>query len=183
MPDQDPVTSRRISSQLISYLVGGLTLDDFAQWVKATPELRSILSPTDYAALMSIDFQHTESPSLLDKLLRGYIDWAQHEKEQLAELLMAIIWKDRPLTALVSMYEKFTHGLTFLNTLGNEYGKSILSTYGANPESVEGHESTLMAVYPKARDEAKRILHSLVSGKITFTGTYTQEGHPEYIER
>ncbi|WP_375446309.1 hypothetical protein [uncultured Fibrella sp.] len=131
---------------------------------------------------MSIDFQEATAPSLLNKLLRGYIDWAQHEKEELAELLMDIIWKEDALAALVRAHEHFKHGLRFLNVLGNEYGLAVLNAYGPEPKLKEGHENMLAVIYPKARDEAKRILTCLVSGKIKFTGTYTQEGYPEYVE-
>ncbi|RYF75609.1 MAG: hypothetical protein EOO39_06665 [Cytophagaceae bacterium] len=131
---------------------------------------------------MSIDFQQAQTPSLLDKLLRGYIDWAQHEKEQMAELLMAIIWKDDASAALINAHDKFKQGLRFLNVLGNEYGLAMITNYGSAPKQGDGHERMLAAIYPKAREEAKRILTCLVSGKIKFTGTYTNEGCPEYVE-
>ncbi|MEZ0541473.1 hypothetical protein [Fibrella arboris] len=178
MPDQYLATSRRISSQFIAYLVGRLSIDDFAEWVRQTPELTTVLSPTDYTELMSIDFQHAKAPSLLDRLLRGYIDWAQYEKEQLAELLMAIIWKDDLAASLATAQEQFKHGLRFMNVLSNEYGKSILSTQGLK----KADERLLASVYPKVCDEAKRLLACLVAGKIKFTGTYTSEGYPEYVE-
>lgn len=182
MPDQSLATSQQISSQFIAYLTGRLAIEDFAQWVNETSELSAVLSPTDYAELMSIDFQEATAPSLLNKLLRGYIDWAQHEKEQLSELLMDIIWKEDALAALVRAHEQFKQGLRFLNVLGNEYGLTVLTTCGPDPKLNDGHESLLASIYPKARDEAKRLLVCLVSGKIKFTGTYTQNGYPEYVE-
>ena len=171
--------SRSISTQLIAFLVGNLPLSDFEQWIYQTPELRHVMAATDYEVMMSINFQQTEAPSLLNRLLRGYIDWAQYEKEQLSELLMAIIWKDDVVSALIRAYEQHANGLIFLHVLGVDYGLMMLTTAGATARQ----EELLTAIYPKAREEAKRLLTRLVSGNITFTGTYTPEGHPEYRER
>ena len=178
MPDLDLTITRRISAQIIACLVGKLPLTDFDAWVQQTPELRSLLSPGDYAELMSIDFQQIATPSLLDKLLRGYIDWAQYEKEQLAELLMAIIWKDNVPAALAELHEHFTHGLTFLDVLGNEYGLAVKVAQSPNAKPGADLDTIMKTIYPKARLEAKRLLACLMAGKIEFTGTYTQEGYP-----
>lgn len=176
--------NRPIIAQFIAFLVGKLSITDFAEWIPShTAELNAVLSPTDYAELMTIDFQSPQAPSLLDRMLREYVDWAQYEKEKLAELLMAIIWKDDAPRALVSAHEQFRQGLRFLNVLGNEYGRTIAKVHGTVPKSEDEEDRLLTAIYPKAREEAKRLLSCLVADKIKFTGTYTQEGYPEYIEQ
>ncbi|ARK09076.1 hypothetical protein A6C57_01390 [Fibrella sp. ES10-3-2-2] len=182
MPDLDLTMSRQISAQIIAYLVGNLPIDDFATWVHKTPALRSLLSPADYDELMSIDFHQTTAPSLLDNLLRGYIDWAQYEKEQLSELLMAIIWKDNAPAALIQANELYTQGFTFLKVLGNDYGLAVRTAYGDAPSVKAEDDTLLLTLYPKAREEAKRLLTSLVDGRIAFTGTYTPDGTPEFTE-
>ena len=182
MPDLDLAMSRQISAQLIAYLVGKLPIADFATWIHETPALRSLLSPADYDKLMSIDFQQATAPSLLDNLLRGYIDWAQYEKEQLSELLMAIIWNDNAPAALVQAHERYTQGLTFLKVLGNEYGLAIRTAFGPTPGPEAEQDPLLTTLYPKVREEAKRLLTCLVADRITFTGTYTPEGFPEFTQ-
>ena len=173
--------SRYISTQLIAFLVGNVSLTDFNQWIRQTPELRYVLTPTDYNTLMTTNLQQAEALPLLDRILRGYIDWAQYEKEQLSELLMAIIWKDDAITALVRAYEQYRQGFTFLSVLGVDCGLALLTATNSMPNAAR-QEEILATIYPKACNEAKRLLTCLVAGKITFTGEYTPNGRAIFTE-
>jgi hypothetical protein len=176
-----------VHTHLSDFLSGKITPEAFTKWVGQTPELKELLAEADYQQLAADPLKQTVSRDSLEEVLRKYVDWAQYEKEKLAETLMAIIWNENPVNALIDLYERYSKGQRFLHTLGLKYGRLFAQRSPARrlrtplPASPEAREALLQKVYPQANAEAKRLLGLLVAERIQFTGTYTTEGHPEYL--
>lgn len=179
-----------VSAHLSDFFNGKITPEAFEQWVGQTPELKELVTEDDYFRLISTDFKVADARHSLEDLLRKYIDWAQYEKEKLAETLMCIIWKDKAIDALLDTYQRYTNGQRFLHTLGYKYGKLFVSTDAprslrrkltAEPEPVDP-QALFEKIYPDVKAEATRILGLLLAERIQFTGTYTVGGCAEYTE-
>ncbi|MEZ0607887.1 hypothetical protein ACAW74_05185 [Fibrella sp. WM1] len=179
-----------VSAHLSDFFNGKITPEAFEQWIGQTPELKELVTEDDYFRLVSTDFKVADARHSLEDLLRKYIDWAQYEKEKLSEVLMCIIWKDKPIDALLDTYQRYTNGQRFLQTLGYKYGK--LFTQAEAPRSLRrkltsdpaplDHDALFEKHYPELKAEATRLLGLLVADRIRFTGTYTVGGCAEYTE-
>lgn len=180
-----------VNAQLSDFFNGKITPEAFEEWLGQTPELKELVTEDDYIQLISTDFKLADARNSLEELLRKYVDWAQYEKEKLAETLMAIIWRDKAVDALIDTYERYCNGQRFLRTLGLKYGKPF-----AQPNSPKTFRHRLMPdpdltdqqaffdkIYPDVSAEAKRLLGLLIAERIQFTGTYTIGGCPEYTEQ
>jgi hypothetical protein len=176
-----------VHTHLSDFLSGKITPEAFTQWVGQTPELKELIAEDDYRQLAASPIQQVVSRDSLEEVLRKYVDWAQYEKEKLAETLMAIIWNENPVNALVDLYERYARGQRFLYTLGLRYGRLFVQRTPARrvrtvaPPTADERDALLQKVYPQANAEAKRLLGLLVAERIQFTGTYTTEGNPEYV--
>ncbi len=183
MPNLDLTESRHLSTQLIAFLVGNFPVTEFEAWVHQTPELRTVLNQPDYDELLTIRAEHPNAHLAYESILNPYIDWAQYEKEQLAELLMAIIWEDNAPAAMNRLRELFLKGYDFLAVLVTQHSHQLVATTSTKTRTPAQQEALMANLYPKLRAEANRVLVQLVAGKICFTGTYSSEGCPDYIEQ
>jgi hypothetical protein len=181
------IMNETVHTHLSDFLSGKLSPEAFTEWVVQTPELKELIAEDDYQQLAANVPKQAVSRDSLEEVLRKYVDWAQYEKEKLAETLMAIIWNENPEHALIDLYQRYSRGQRFLYTLGLKYGRLFAQPTGTRrlrmiaPPTPEEREALLQKVYPQATAEAKRLLGLLVAERIQFTGTYTSDGHPEYV--
>lgn len=171
------------------FLYESESLASFEQWLYATPELEAVLGKEDYLALLSLDFSQKVIRHEIDKLLSQHISDGEYETWRLQKMLADLLEGEGiPVYELCEFYELYCRGLSFLETLGLEYGLPIkvppagYSSDYFDELSDEEQERLLADCLPGAKEEARKVLNLLESGGVAIAPETDDLGNYRYID-
>lgn len=163
-------------------LYGDKAVLEFESWLYADKRLESILSAEDYLELLSLGYKSSTAKYELSKLLERLVDKGEYEKWRLTKMLTKALQRDKDLPhLLMSFYDLYCKGYSFLDNLGLGYGLAVEVPYSQadywDELSAEQQQELLASFYPQLDIELRKVIDWLTSGKITLTGNKDQYNH------
>lgn len=141
-----------------------ITVEDFEQWVYATPEIEDHFGYALYLDLISLDFRDKYIYLDLERMLTPVIPFGELEYRRIKAGLEKVASDTHEIDeVLASIYEDYCDGYGFLRFLGLAF--ALLS-------GTDGELHINQAVRELLREEARRILSFIDSGKIKVTGKF-----------
>ena len=160
-------------------LYGDKTVLEFEVWLYANKNLDNILNPEDYLELISLGYKSSTAKYDLAKLLEPLVDKGEYEKWKLLKMLAKALQRDKELPQLLmSFYDLYCKGYSFLDNLGLGYGLAVEVPYSQadtwDELSVDQQQKLLASFYPQLNIELTKVIDWLNSGKIILTGNKDQ---------
>ncbi len=141
-----------------------VTVKDFEQWVYATPEIEDHFGYAFYLDLISLDFRDKYIYLDLERMLTPVIPFGELEYRRIKERLEKVASDTHEIDeVLASIYEDYCDGYGFLRFLGLAF--ALLS-------GTDGELHINQAVRELLREEARRIMSFIDSGKIKVSGKF-----------
>jgi len=170
-------------------LSGDKTIMEFEEWLYGDTRLESILQPEDYLELISFGYKSDTAKKCLPKLLEKHINKAELEKRRIHKLLTTALNRDKDLPQiLMSFYDMYCKGYTFIDNLGLGYGLRVevpgVNNYQETWNDLSQTEQArlLNSFYPDLDTELKKVISWLDTGKVVLTGIKDEYNHFEYID-
>ncbi|MEO7529756.1 MAG: hypothetical protein ABIS69_00045 [Sediminibacterium sp.] len=163
-------------------LCGDKTVLDFEQWLYADSQIESILNSDDYLELISYGYKSDAAKYGLDTLLERLIDKGEYEKWWLRRLLSKALQGDKELPQLLmTFYDLYCKGYSFLENLGLGYGLAVEVPYSQADNwhelTDEQQQNLLKSFYPQLNTEIGKVISWLDSDKIILTGNKDNYNH------
>ena len=148
---------------------------EFENWLNTDQRLENILSPEDYLELISLSYTTQAAAYELRNLLERLVDKSEYEKWRLQNLLTKALQGSEKLPQiLMSFYNLYCRGYSFLDNLGLGYGLAVEAPYPQADHwdnlTASQQQKLLASFYPKLNVEIKKVLDWLDTGKIILTG-------------
>lgn len=163
-------------------LFGDKTVLEFENWLYADKNLENILRPEDYLELISLGYKSSTAKYDLAELLERLIDKGEYETWRLLNMLTKALQRSRELPhLLMSFYDLYCKGYSFLDNLGLGYGLAVEVPYSQadywDELSADQQQKLLASFYPQLDIELRKVIDWLNSGKIILTGSKDQYNH------
>jgi hypothetical protein len=115
------VTNREMESVFFRFWQGALSLQDFEQWLYATPELEDYLGASIYCEFISFDFHQPDAGYELRKLIEKQIDFPRFYTWDIQRLLEGLFDDSQDAAEIFeALYQQY--GLyRFLDPLNHAY--------------------------------------------------------------
>lgn len=173
----------------LNVLLGGMTIRAFEQWVYADQRLENLLTDEDYLDLIAYGYQSGDAQYGLYNLLSKHIDKAAFETRRIHQMLTKAKRGDRELPEiLLTFYELYRKGYSFLADLGIDYGLRIAAPDVNNYKddwadlSPQEQHTILSSFYPGLDIELDKVIAWIDAGKIALTGIKDEEGYLAFID-
>ncbi|HEY8969195.1 MAG TPA: hypothetical protein VIM64_08875 [Puia sp.] len=169
-------------------LYGSKNILEFETWLYRDEQLEGILSPESYLDLISYGYKGEAAKYGLYKLLENLIDKGEYETWKLLGLLRKALKRDDELPEiLMTFYDLYCKGYTFLDNLGLGYGLAVEVPYRLDKDSwdeltVEQQQNLLNSFYPDIEGEIIKVLSWIESRQIILTGIRGEYNRYEYID-
>jgi XTP/dITP diphosphohydrolase len=179
---------QNIKERFYKTIKGGISPDDFEQWLYADQELAKYLNPDDYSELISFGFKKSGAEYELRKLLKKHIDPGEFETYKMLGLLYEAKQKNERLPCiLMEFYDLYCRGYSFLRDLGLGIGFVVeapggrYSTAEAWDELTARQQKEIIASFsPELEECIEQVINWLETKKIVLTGEQNGTGHYSY---
>jgi hypothetical protein len=176
-----------IQQLIFETLNGDKTPLEFEAWLYADTRLEKLLPPEEYLELISFGYKSPTAKYELPSLLERFIDKGEWETWRLRSLLTRALQRDEQLPhILITFYDLYCKGYTFLSTLGLEYGLTVKAPSAQedwNDLTPKKQQQLLASFYPQLEVEIKKVLHWLDTWAIILTGnTNTYGRYDDYTD-
>jgi hypothetical protein len=161
---------QHIEYQFFKFLNKEISIEEFEQWVYATDELETALSPDIYQNLIAFNYNSRYVLATLYPLLMECLDFPKFEKYRLIYHLNLIIEKDNSWQKAVKKLDhEFRENYDFLNIFCalDDMLNYDEDKYGTNPNSIDD-------LFIESKFQAIKMKNWLNSGTIIIKG---REGH------
>jgi hypothetical protein len=155
------------------------SVQEFESWLYADKRLESILNSDNYLDLISLGYKNSTAKYDLRKLLEQFVDKGEYEMWRLYKLLTKALQRDKELPKiLMTFYDLYCKGYSFLDNLGLGYGLAVEVPYSQadywDDLTIEQQQKLLASFYPQLDLEIKKVISWLDTGKIVLTGNKDQ---------
>lgn len=182
------ILPQNIKERFYQAVKGGISLDDFAQWLYSDRELERHLEPDDYLDLISLNLNENGAKYKLRNLLKKHIDPGEFETYKMLELLNEAKQNNERLPyILMEFYELYCIGYTFLQDLGLGIGFAVVAPSVNNSTAETWDELTpqqqkemLDSFSPELEKCIEELINRLTTKKIILTGKQDEMGHYNY---
>jgi hypothetical protein len=146
---------------------------EFEAWLYADIRLEKLLPPEDYLEVISFGYKNPTAKYELPSLLEHFIDKGECETWRVRSLLTRALQRDEQLPdILITFYDLYCKGYSFLDNLGIGYGLEMEVTYSwptPGMSAQEQQQQLLVSFYPQLEEEVKKVIYWLDTGKIILT--------------
>lgn len=168
-----------IKQSFYETLNGDSSVLEFESWLYADKQLESILNSDDYLNLISFGYKDSTAKYDLIALLEKLVDKGDYEMWRIRKLLTKALKRDKELPQLLmSFYDLYCKGYSFLDNLGLGYGLAIEVPYSQaeywDDLTIEQQQKLLASFYPQLDLEIKKVISWLDTDKIKLTGNRDQ---------
>jgi len=182
------VLPENIKEIFFQTLYGSKSILEFEAWLYKDEQLEGILSPENYLDLISYGYKGEAAKYGLYKLLENLIDKGEYETWKLLHLLRKALKRNDELPEiLMTFYDLYCKGYTFLDILGSGYGLAVEVPYQFDKESwdeltAEQQQGLLNSFYPDIENEIVKVIGLIERRQIVLTGVRGEYNHYEYID-
>ncbi len=168
-------------------LNGDKSLLEFEEWLYMDKRLETILSPEDYLELISYGYKSVTAQKWLFSLFEKHIDKGEYEKRRIRNLLIRVLKRDQESPEiLMSFYDMYCKGYSFMDNLGLGYGLGVEVPYPQadtwDELTIEQKKKLLDSFYPAIETEIQKVILWLDNGKIILTGIKDEYNRFDYID-
>lgn len=159
-----------------------IKISEFEDWLYNTDEevIDQYFGEGFYFKLVDLNYKDKNVLDNLDKILHDRIQFGKFEKEKIMGVLKSIIDKPTDLVeSLETCYDLYCDGYTFLRIPALSYVLYELDQVPGLTNKSKWHmfrfnskRKIVQKIYPKIKDEARRICTFLESGAIVITGEF-----------
>jgi hypothetical protein len=166
---------------------GDKTPLEFETWLYADPRLENLLRPEDYLELISFSYKSPTAKYELPGLLEKRCNKGNYETWKLRSLLTRALEGNQQLPdILITFYDLYCKGYSFLDNIGIGYGLEMELTYSwptPGMSSKAQQQQLLASFYPQLEVEIKKVIYWLDTEKIILTGNKDDyDRYNDYID-
>lgn len=183
--------TEEIELSFFRFLNGEISLEDFEQWIYATPELETYLGEATYFEFAAFDFRQSGAKYELGKLIEvhGFLPkfYTWKLKQQLQSLLDHTM---DPVNVFEDFYELYCHGYSFLQNLGMQYMYlgmyEIPKRIAQNRWSEEENNHFIVSLEERIsslKQEIEVLVGSLESGELKIINQHEYEIGPTLAKK
>ncbi len=156
-------------------LNGDKSVLEFETWLYADKQLEKEINSDDYLDLISLRYKSSTAKHDLNKLLEKLVNKGDYEMWRIRRLLTKALQRDKDLPQLLmTFYDLYCKGYSFLDNLGLGYGLAVEVPYSQadywDGLTLEQQQKLLASFYPQLDLEIKKVIGWLDTGKIKLTG-------------
>jgi hypothetical protein len=169
-------------------LNGDKSVLEFESWLYTDKQLESILNSDDYLYLISLGYKNSTAKYDLNILLEKLVDKGDYEMWRIRKLLTKALQRDKELPQLLmTFYDLYCKGYSFLDNLGLGYGLAVEVPYSQadywDDLTIEQQQKLLASFYPQLDLEIKKVMNWLDTGVIKLTGNRDRNNYYfDYID-
>lgn len=176
-----------LKEMFFRFLNGQTSIKDFEQWIYSSHETISAEFNEEFAlSLVSLNFRRSGAAHDLDKILFTRITKDEFERWRMIFLMDDIILKtERASEAIISAYDLYCSGYSFLKEIGLTYGLCLVVPSFFQKDSwqdLSRDEKKILTdkMYPAVAEEAKRIRGRLLEESIVPHGIPNDSSYYEF---
>ncbi|MBE9064491.1 hypothetical protein [cf. Phormidesmis sp. LEGE 11477] len=161
-----------VKLKFYAVLCGDESINDFEQWLYSSKQIEAVLHPDDYLNLLSLDYSSSLVRVNLIGILENLVSSGEYETYRVKQMLRDFLGQTKGIESSVKLltefYDLYCRGVSFLDSLGLNYGLSVVCL---DVDSLAKRERYVESLLPDAKREARKVLHYLENGTVKILNT------------